>query len=136
MFAPSVNFHGPELARQIVQSIERFSWTHVNEKRIQAELETLLRRQNPAWMVAREVKLGPRDRIDLLVRSREQSVGLEVKVQGSPQKVLDQLKRYAKHEQLDALILVTTKASLVRLAEETLTEERSLPLAFVHLRAF
>lgn len=56
--------------------------------------------------VRREVRLTPTDRIDLLTVR----VGVEVKVAGTPDAVLRQLQRYATSPQVDALVLVTTRA--------------------------
>jgi hypothetical protein len=136
MFVKDVNFEGQDFALAIAKQIQRFIWAHVSEKTIHDELERLLIKADPSWTVKREVVLGPRERIDLLVSEPGQNVGIEVKVKGSPQKVLEQLRRYARHPQIDALILVTTKASLVNLEMESLSEERTLPLLFVHLQPF
>jgi hypothetical protein len=55
--------------------------------------------------VRREVPLSARDRIDLLV----DRVGIEVKIAGSWRDVQRQLERYAESDQIDELVLVTTK---------------------------
>lgn len=59
------------------------------------------------FIFAREVRLGPRDRIDFLV---DGGVGLELKINGAPSEVTRQLSRYAESEQIAALVLVTTRA--------------------------
>ncbi|HEY5848252.1 MAG TPA: hypothetical protein VIT42_15810, partial [Microlunatus sp.] len=56
----------------------------------------------------REAQLGPRERIDLLT---DDGVGIEIKVAGSWTAVTRQLLRYARHDQVRALVLVTTQAS-------------------------
>ncbi len=56
--------------------------------------------------VQREVRLSPRDRIDLLAGR----VGIEVKVDGGTAAVLRQLTRYAQSGQVDELILLTSRA--------------------------
>lgn len=53
-----------------------------------------------------EVVLSPEDRIDFLVAG---CVGVECKVGGSPAEVLAQLHRYAQHERISALVLVTAR---------------------------
>jgi len=55
----------------------------------------------------REVQLGPKDRIDFLV----DGIGIEVKIGGSSSEVFRQLFRYAKHDQVKSLLLVTTRSS-------------------------
>ena|SRR6478736_3415068 len=58
-----------------------------------------------------EVCLGsPRDRIDFVVGR----VGVELKIDGSPAAVLRQLDRYAASDEIDSLLLVTTRRSLAR----------------------
>lgn len=63
--------------------------------------------------VAREVRLSERDRIDFLVNER---IGIEVKVQGGPSSVLGQLGRYARHETIAGLLLVSDRMQLGRIA--------------------
>jgi hypothetical protein len=53
----------------------------------------------------REVRLSDADRIDLFV----DPVGIEVKVAGSQTHPWDQLKRYASHDAIQSLILVTNR---------------------------
>lgn len=55
----------------------------------------------------REVKLGPADRIDFLV---DGSIGIEVKAKAVVRQIYRQLERYAAHEQLLALILISNTA--------------------------
>jgi hypothetical protein len=57
--------------------------------------------------VEREVRLSARSRLDI----RTGRVGIEVKVAGTADAALRQLRRYAEHPDLDALILVTTRAA-------------------------
>lgn len=61
------------------------------------------------WTFEHEVALSPRDRIDFLV---EGEIGVEVKVKGRRAAVEDQLARYAEHDRLKALVLVTTRVQL------------------------
>ncbi len=56
--------------------------------------------------VEREVMLSATDRPDLLVGG----VCVEVKVAGSAAQVLAQLRRYAKHPQVESLVLLTRRA--------------------------
>jgi hypothetical protein len=49
--------------------------------------------------------LSPRDRVDFFV----DGIAIEVKTQGARRNVLRQLERYAEHDQVTGLILVTAK---------------------------
>lgn len=73
----------------------------------------------------REVRLSATDRLDVMV----QGVAIEVKVAGATDRVLSQLQRYASHEQVTDLVLVTTRARHRSLPEQV----GGKPLAIVHL---
>jgi len=82
------------------------------EYRVQAAIEALLKREGIQHV--REFTLSPKDRIDFLVGT----VGIEVKVAGGIGAVVRQLERYAKHECIQSLVLVTTKSTLARVPLE------------------
>jgi hypothetical protein len=65
-----------------------------------------------------------RDRIDLFVPII--GLGVEVKIAGSYTRVAEQLLRYAEHEEVNALLLVTSKASHRQLAD--LPNDRNIPV--------
>lgn len=88
-----------------------------------AELTTYLRRQRYAFgseamlqlaiagvlersglEFEREVRLGPADRIDFLVSG---SIGIEAKVRYPRRSIYRQLTRYAEHDRITALVLMT-----------------------------
>lgn len=60
----------------------------------------------------REVSLSKADRIDFLLAER---IGIEVKVDGSISALTRQLFRYAQHEEISALVLVTSQLRLTHL---------------------
>jgi len=67
--------------------------------------------------VRREVRLTPRDRIDLLV----DTVGVEVKVANTPVDNLEaQCKRYLRCPEVESLVVVTTRS-----------QHRALPLVIL-----
>jgi hypothetical protein len=75
--------------------------------------------------VRREVRLSRRDRLDVMVHG----VGVEVKVAGGADRVLGQLQRYAGHDRVAELVLVTTLARH-RVLPDLIGGK---PLAIVHL---
>ena len=60
----------------------------------------------------REVRLSAADRIDFLVAP---GVGMEVKVAGSLPALLRQLQRYAQHDRVGGLLVVTNRSRLLDL---------------------
>jgi hypothetical protein len=87
----------------ILDALATWSFTYDNEFVLQDGVAIALRRAD--FDVEREVRLNARDRVDLLVGR----IGIEVKVGGSPARVLAQLHRYARSERIDGLVLVTNQ---------------------------
>jgi hypothetical protein len=79
----------------------RFRFT--DEDQLQEGITAVLERAG--FSPQREVRLGAADRIDIMVGS----IGIEVKIAGSATGVFEQLQRYAAHEEITALVLVTSK---------------------------
>ena len=92
-------------AIRVCQVLQRYPLQHVSEAELQAEISAALAAagiQND-----REVALSDRrSRIDVLAGR----VGIEVKIDGSVAAVNRQLARYALCPEIDALVLVTTRA--------------------------
>lgn len=84
----------------------RWRFSYHDEAALQNGIEQALAQRLPGAARA-EVRLSPRDRIDFVVGR----VGVEVKVAMSGDTVLRQLARYAAHDDVDELLLVTTKAT-------------------------
>lgn len=84
--------------------INSYRYFHGNEDGLQVGIMTaLLTHGLPA---VREVHLNLKDRVDILVGD----VGVEVKVRGGVESLLRQLQRYATHDRIGALVVVTTMA--------------------------
>lgn len=88
---------------KIVGAIRSHRFSYANEDELQEGLATVI--ANAGLEPVREVRLNGRDRIDILV----ERVGIEVKVAGGVTHPWDQLKRYAECEEIDALVLVTSR---------------------------
>ncbi|HWJ71895.1 MAG TPA: hypothetical protein VNX29_01900 [Kaistia sp.] len=87
-------------------AVERARVDLSTEKRAQADLEATFDAIRPAGRVRREVRLSNEDIIDFVV----DGVGVEVKIGGSAPAIYRQLRRYAEHEDIRALLLVTSVA--------------------------
>lgn len=104
----------------VANSIRARRYRYANEDELQEGIFRVLRADG--FLAEREVRLGARDRIDLLVRlvaagNVSCTVGVEVKVDGQSAAVLRQLRRYAAHAALDRLVLVTTVARHLQLPD-------------------
>lgn len=88
---------------QIDRLIRSHRFRYADEDQLQEGIAAVL--EGAGLEPQREVRLGDRDRIDLMVGS----IGIEVKVAGSVSSAFEQLQRYAEHEEVDALILVTSR---------------------------
>jgi hypothetical protein len=62
--------------------------------------------------VTREHRLGPRDRVDLMVwldAAHTRGIGIEVKVKGTTVALARQVMRYAEHPAIVGVVVVTTR---------------------------
>lgn len=92
-------------ARRVAIAISKVRFRHASEDDLQRGIAAAL--TELGMDVEREVRLTARERIDLLVGG----VGVEVKIAGVLRDVERQLARYAASTRVDALVLVTTRAS-------------------------
>lgn len=95
-------------AEQIVGYITTAAFRYRDETGLTHAIHMMLHHHYriPADQIRNEVRLTAADRIDLMVGS----IGIEVKIAGQKTAVWRQLARYAAHEDITELILVTTVA--------------------------
>lgn len=91
-------------AAQIAALIGGFRFRYQNEDRLHDGIGQVL--ADGGITAIAEARLGARDRIDFLAGT----TGIEVKIAGTPAEVTRQLRRYAEHPEIAALVLVTTRA--------------------------
>ena len=91
----------PERLARLLRS---YRFRHTSEDALQRAIVQVL--TNEGIPFEREVKLGPKDRIDFMLPG---GVGIELKVKGSATNVARQLQRYAKSDRITALVLVTSR---------------------------
>lgn len=93
-------------AKFAADRIQEARFRYRSEGQLQIGIRSLLLHHHvPEQEIKREVRLSGRDRIDFLIGA----LGIEVKVDGTPASVWRQLARYATHEQVGELLLVTTR---------------------------
>ena len=90
-------------AKAIADVLRRHRFNYSDEDQLQEGIAGAL--TAAGFEPEREVRLNGRSRIDLLVGR----VGIEVKVAGKPGAVAGQLSRYASCEQIEGLVLVTSR---------------------------
>lgn len=92
---------------------ERMTWTTEDDlqRAIDARLEREAAVGHPITRYEREVRVDDRNRLDFAVQVDETVVAVEVKIAGPRKSVLRQLARYALLDDIDELLLVTTKAN-------------------------
>jgi len=76
-----------------------------HEKRAQADLEQHL--VNSGIPFAREVALNDKDFPDFVIDTEAGAVVVELKIRAQRKRIFKQLERYAQHDRVIALILVT-----------------------------
>lgn len=118
--------NSPEMAQLLLQ-IPLHAFHFNTEEELHEGLAALLTQLGLKFL--REYALGKHGRIDFYLPAPR--LGLEVKVQGSPSAVVQQLHGYAQHKDIGALLLVTSRMRLGRLPAKM----RGKPVAAVGLGA-
>ena len=90
----------------IADLLRGFRFTMSSEAELQAGVAEVLSASGLVYN--EEHRLGNKDRIDFYLSDLK--VGIELKVDGGTNQVADQLLRYAQHDEIAGLVLVTTKA--------------------------
>lgn len=88
--------------------LRKYAVRHSTEELMQQDVQSILEMERVVHR--REVALNERDRIDFLT---DDGIGIECKVRGSQSMVLRQLLRYSVNTEVKALILVTSRKSMI-----------------------
>lgn len=96
------------MIRDVYEQLRRFRIPFGSESRMQRAVSDIL--STVEMRFEREVSLSPQDRIDFLLES---GIGIECKVAGSKNETLRQLMRYAMHDRVVGLILVTSRSAQI-----------------------
>ena len=106
----------PWTVQQLLELLTSARFRAAHEADLQAAIATVL--DDAGAPFTREVHLGTAGRIDFIVHR----IGIEVKVAGPVKDVRAQLARYAEHDALDTVVLVTR--CLRHKMPETLCDKR------------
>ncbi len=99
-------------ARDVIAILRRYRMPVSTEALLQAAIAEVLTRE--AVTFQRETVLSARDRPDFLLPP---GLAIEVKIKGPVSAVLRQLERYAEHDRVGAVLLVTTRPDHIVPAE-------------------
>lgn len=94
----------PVTATALLWHLRRFRYNLADEDSIQIGVDEALRLGD--YEFEREARLSPTERVDFLVGG----VAIEVKRRGTSQDLLRQLSRYAQHDRVRELLVVTARA--------------------------
>lgn len=97
----------PTSLAPVVEAISAFRYRFANEDELQQGIDRALRAHLADACVIREHHLGRADRPDFFLR--DLGIAVEVKVAGSRMEVVRQLQRYALHDEVRGVVLVTTR---------------------------
>ena len=97
----------------LAAALSRYRFTSHDEHRLYPLMEQVLR--DAGFTFVREHPLDAKSRLDFWLP--ELRVALEVKVRGAPHAVLRQVRRYAEHPAVGAVLLATTVAKLAVVPE-------------------
>jgi hypothetical protein len=88
---------------QVDRLIRSHRFRYTDEDQLQAGITAVL--EEAGLNPEREVRLGRRDRVDIMVGG----IAIEVKIAGTAASAFMQLQRYAEHDEVEALVLVTSQ---------------------------
>ncbi|WP_037427182.1 hypothetical protein [Shewanella sp. POL2] len=96
------------MINQILLLISRCRLNAVVEKEAQSDLERGLTNSN--FKFEREYRLSARDIVDFVVHTENGLVAIELKIKAQRMSIYRQLCRYAKHDEVAAVVLLTGTA--------------------------
>lgn len=96
------------MINQILLLISQCRLNAVVEKQAQSELEQGL--ANSSFKFEREYRLSERDIVDFVVHTDTGLVAIELKIKAQRMSIYRQLCRYAKHDEVAAVVLLTGTA--------------------------
>lgn len=91
----------------LYHKLKSFKFAHLeDEKALQTDIETAIK-TIVEGTVEREYRLSDKDIVDFFWK--EPGLAIEIKVKGRPKEIYRQLERYAQHDQVKCLLLMTSK---------------------------
>lgn len=117
---------GGQSRTKIAELLTGYSFNFVDEKELQEAIAQIFAGENIPF--EREVAITDKDRIDFMVGP----IGIEIKIAFSFSEVVRQLHRYAQHDSISELILVTMKSQHQMPDEINDKKLTTVNLAFTH----
>lgn len=94
------------IVNELVQQLRRQRYRVGQEAWLQMDIEAALAALGVIF--EREARLSTRDRIDFLI---DGGIGIEAKTRCAPRQIFRQLERYAEHDAITSLILISGTAT-------------------------
>ena len=88
-------------ARKLAEYLYGRTYRLGSERLMQDDVERAFKQDEIEY--EREKVLGPGDRVDFLVGG----IALELKIKGRPAQIVKQIERYATHDAVDSIVLLT-----------------------------
>lgn len=104
----------PFSAEKICSILAKYKVSLTNEIQTQNDIERILDLHDIPYI--REYRVDDKNIIDFLI---DNSIGVEIKIKGSPSRILNQLVRYSETKRFESLILITAKTMQVDSAKIT-----------------
>lgn len=102
---------------EVLQALRSYRYSFHTEDGLQLGIASALR--NAGFSYVREAAMDAHDRLDFLVGLDPGGyVAIEAKIDGTANALLRQLHRYAQHDGIDALVVVTNRARLTQMPPE------------------
>jgi len=112
---PSSTLHVME---NLARDLRQYRYSFQREVDLQGGVWEAFQKSEWSLEVRREYVLGPKDRVDFWVEGS--GIAVELKTMGPLSKVVSQVARYAAHDSVHGVLLVTTSQRLARGMPDTL----------------
>lgn len=99
---------------QLLKVLSSYRFRFSSEKELQEGISVALERNSVEFI--REKSLSAKDRIDFFIP--ETGIGIEVKLDGSANKLARQVQKYSEYPDLKGLLVVVTRSRLTDLPEQ------------------
>ena len=95
----------PFVLNMLATELRRYAYTFASEKELHAGISTVLKQLG--LMFEHEYVAGPKDRFDFRL---DDGIVIEAKIDGSMRDAMEQITRYAKRDDVSAVVVVAVRS--------------------------